>query len=530
MGDFLIQNLQVPDKTFSKSEVSTHNKDGDLWVILFNRVYDLSKFANLHPAGRNVLLDYAGQDCTQLFEQFHSETIIHKYHQKLCIGKVQDSDSVQIYSPINEFQNTSSKLGIPYGDPNWCQGFNSPYYNDSHTVFRIEARKFAQEHISPYVDQWDMDKKIPLDVMKTLGHLGCFAVIIGKPFPKKYFKSDTILGVDVDKLDYFHELVLIEESMKGLSNGVIWGFGSIAIALPPLLNYGSEFLKDKYVSQVLYGEKIISLAVTEPWAGSDVAGIQTTATLTEDGKFYIVNGMKKFITSGAYADIFTTAVRTDEDKYFGVSLLIIEKSMPGVKTRPMNMQGAWGSGTGFIVFENVKVPVENLIGDEGSAFLYIMNNFNHERFQVTIECLGASRLMVEECMRYAHNRNAFGKKLIDQPVIKQKLAYMIKETESLQAWLEQIAYNLQRATEKHNKILAGAIGICKAHSTIVLENILKEAVQIFGGNGYQRGSVGSKVERYYRDMKSLTLGGGAPEIMFDMAIRMSGGLMPRPKI
>jgi alkylation response protein AidB-like acyl-CoA dehydrogenase len=164
----------------------------------------------------------------------------------------------------------------------------------------------------------------------------------------------------------------------------MWGLGAVAIALPPVLKHGSQYLKDKYCGPVLHGDKLIALAVTEPWAGSDVVGIKTTAKLSECGKFYTVNGMKKFITSGAYADYFTTAVRTDEDKYFGVSLLMIDRNMPGVKTRKMNMQGVWGSGTAFIIFENVKVPVENLVGDEGMAFLYIMNNFNHERFQIIV--------------------------------------------------------------------------------------------------------------------------------------------------
>lgn len=163
---------------------------------------------------------------------------------------------------------------------------------------------------------------------------------------------------------------------------------------------------------------MICLAITEPWAGSDVANIQTTATLTEDGKHYIVNGMKKFITTADFADVFTTAVRTGGEGYFGVSLLAIERSMKGVKTRKMNMQGVWGSGTAFVIFDNVKVPVEQLIGDEGMGFLYIMQNFNHERFQIGVKCVGASRGIYEQCMKYAHLRKTFGKPLIEQPVIR----------------------------------------------------------------------------------------------------------------
>jgi len=169
--------------------------------------------------------------------------------------------------------------------------------------------------------------------MAEIGDKGFLALMCGFKWPKEYFPEIIVGGVEIKNKNYFHEAVVIEESVKHASNGLIWGLGSVAIGLPPLYNNGSEELKKKYVEPVLRGKKIIALAVTEPWAGSDVAGIKTTAKLSEDGKHYIVNGMKKFITGGSYADIYTTAVRTDEDKYFGVSMLIIESNLPGVKRR-----------------------------------------------------------------------------------------------------------------------------------------------------------------------------------------------------
>lgn len=176
----------------------------------------------------------------------------------------------------------------------------------------------------------------------------------------------------MDKIDYLHECILIEESVKYSSIGFVWAVGTVSIGLPPLIHNGSDELKDKYVRKVLSGEKIIALAVTEPWAGSDVAGIKTTAKLSDCGKYYIVNGMKKFITTGAFADVITCAVRTGDEGFLGVSLLVIERKMKGVRTRKMNMTGVWGSGTGFIILEDVHVPVENLVGEENLGFLYIM--------------------------------------------------------------------------------------------------------------------------------------------------------------
>lgn len=195
--------------------------------------------------------------------------------------------------------------------------------------------------------------------------------IVGE-IPKKYWPEHNMLGLKIEKADYLHEMICIEESLKYANVGIAWAIGCCAIGLPPVINHGSEWLKDRVVRQVLTGEKLICLAITEPWVGSDVANLKTTAKLSEDGTYYLVNGMKKFITTGAYADIFTVAVRTGDEGFFGVSLLSMERTMPGIKTRAMTMQGVWGSGTSFIIFENVKVPVKHLIGEEGMGFMYIM--------------------------------------------------------------------------------------------------------------------------------------------------------------
>ncbi|KRX03469.1 Cytochrome b5-like heme/steroid binding domain [Pseudocohnilembus persalinus] len=518
--------------SYSQEDVAKHNQYGDLWVIIDNSVYDLSKFADLHPAGRNVLKDYAGQDVTELFKQFHSDSILHKYHEKLCIGTLSDPKPNKVV-PIRELAVNANKLfigdGIPYGDPNWVQGWNNPYYNDSHRKLRIKAREFYQTEVAPFMDQWDMKKVLPKELFKKIADTGLIKFAMGK-WQDKYFPEKKYMGIEIENPDYFHEMILTEETIKYGSIGLAWGIATSTIGLPPIFNHGTDFLQDKYVKQVLNGEKMIALAITEPWAGSDVANLQTTAVLSDDEKYYTVNGMKKFITTGEYADAFTVAVRTGGEGFFGVSLLVIDRNMPGVKTRKMNMGGVWGSGTAFIIFENVKVPAEQLVGDEGLGFMYIMQNFNHERFTLSCKCQAASRLVYEEAFKYAHLRKTFGKRLIDQPVIRQKLANMIKEIESLQAYNELIAYNMNKKDRRLEKTIASAIAIAKSQGVVIFEKMCSEAVQIVGGNGYQRGSVASKIERYYRETKSLTLGGGTPEIMFDMAIRQASKMYPKPKI
>eukprot|EP01125_Pyxidicula_operculata_P017098 TRINITY_DN5952_c0_g1_i3.p1 TRINITY_DN5952_c0_g1~~TRINITY_DN5952_c0_g1_i3.p1 ORF type:complete len:308 (-),score=73.96 TRINITY_DN5952_c0_g1_i3:13-936(-) len=298
--------------------------------------------------------------------------------------------------------------------------------------------------------------------------------------------------------------------------------GGLAIGLPPVLHFGSKYLKDKVVRGCLSGEKIICLAVTEPSAGSDVANIQTEAKKSADGKHYIVNGEKKWITNGIFADFFTVAVRTGGSGMGGVSLLLIEKEFPGVVTRRMDCQGVLSSGTTYITFEDVKVPVENLIGKENQGFMYIMNNFNHERWGMSIQGIRFARVCLEESFRYSFKRKTFGKRLIDHPVIRQKIANMIRQCESVQAWLEQITYQLTQMSHKEANVkLAGSISLLKAQMSVTFEFCAREASQIFGGLSYTKGGQGEKVERLYREVRSYAIPAGSEEIMLDLGVKQA---------
>ena len=178
---------------------------------------------------------------------------------------------------------------------------------------------------------------------------------------------------ELANLDYFHELVLIDELSRCGSGGVLWGmFGGLSIGLPPIMNFGSKYLQDKVVRDCLAGRKFICLGITEPYAGSDVANIRTSAKLSACGKFYVVNGEKKWITNGVFCDYFTVAVRTGGEGAGGISLLLLERGMAGLETKQMKCMGVWPSGTTYITMDEVKVPVENLIGTENQGFKYIM--------------------------------------------------------------------------------------------------------------------------------------------------------------
>jgi alkylation response protein AidB-like acyl-CoA dehydrogenase len=345
--------------------------------------------------------------------------------------------------------------------------------------------------------------------------------VIGGKWPSEY-STNIGGGLTIEQFDPFCELIVCDELSRAGSGGVAWGlFGGMSIGLPPVYKFGSKDLKDRVCGPCLDGSRTICLAITEPDAGSDVAGLKTTAVKSADGKYYIVNGNKKWITNGVFADFFTVAVRTGGEGHGGVSLLVIERG-PGVTTKQMNCQGVWASGTTYISFDDVKVPVENLIGNENEGFKYIMYNFNHERWSICIQATRFARVCLEESMRYAFKRKTFGKLLIEHPVIRLKLAHMARQIEATWAQIENVTYQMCVMDPKdQNKVLGGPIALLKAQSTQVLEFCAREAAQIFGGLAYTRGGQGEKVERIYREVRAYAIPGGSEEIMLDLGIRMA---------
>ena len=296
----------------------------------------------------------------------------------------------------------------------------------------------------PYCFKWDEEKQIPKELFLKAAKAGILQGICGNPW-SKYAERGPVGNINPDEFDGFHEMIICDELSRCGSGGVLWGLiGGLGIGLPPVTHFASEELKKRVVPDCLNGRKNICLAVTEPYAGSDVANLRTEAKKSPCGKFFTVNGEKKWITNGVFADYFTVAVRTGGPGMNGLSLLLIERSMPGVSTRQMLCSGVWASGTSYITFEDVKVPVENLIGQENKGFKCIMYNFNHERMGIVIQANRFARVCFEDAMKYAHKRETFGKKLIDHAVIRNKLAHMARKIEATHAWMESLIYQTQK--------------------------------------------------------------------------------------
>ena len=375
----------------------------------------------------------------------------------------------------------------------------SPFYGPEHEAFRQTVRRFVEREIEPYATAWDEAGEFPRELYVKAAAVG----LLGLGFPEEYG------GVPCDR---FMRIVATQEFARCGSGGVAAGLFSHTIGAPPIVKRGSSELKARVLPAVLSGQKISALAITEPSGGSDVANLQTRAR--RDGDFYIVDGSKTFITSGMRADFLTVAVRTGGPGAGGVSLLLIEGDTPGLQRTSLKKMGWWASDTATLYFENCRVPAANLIGGENSGFRTIMLNFNDERLHMAASSTAFARVCLDEAITWAKERKTFGKPLTQHQVIRHKLVDMAMRIEASQAMLEMLTWRLEQGDDPIAEIC-----MLKNQATTTLAFCASEAVQIFGGAGFMRGA---KVERIYREVKVNAIGGGAEEIMKDLASRQMG--------
>ncbi|KWU43590.1 acyl-CoA dehydrogenase NM domain-like protein [Rhodotorula sp. JG-1b] len=517
--------LTVPDtaakkdslKQFSVDEVKQHNKEDDLWIIIDSAVYDLSKFVDLHPGGSHVLMQVAGQDATEAFFGMHRSDVLTKYGRYL-IGTVSGQ------KPTHVLPTPGTLSPVPYAEAMWLtEGYKSPYYNDSHRRLQKFIREFNDEYVRPDAQLHELDGKRPTPALiQKMGDLKINHMRMG---PSKVLHGlDLPGGIKGEDFDYFHELVITQEFSRCGARGYMDGFqGGMVIGLPPVMNFGSKKLQQEIIPEVLAGRKWISLAVTEAFAGSDVAGLRTTAKKTEDGKHYIISGTKKWITNGHFSDYFSVAVNTGN----GLSMILVPRG-EGVETKLIKTSYSTTAGTAYITFDNVKVPVENLLGQEGKGLFVVLSNFNHERWTMCCGSIAGSRMIAEECFKWIHQRKAFGKPLVDLAVLRAKMANMFARIEALQAWLENITYQMCHMTyAQQADLLAGQIGLLKQQCTRVAGEVADDATQIFGGRGLTQSGMGIFIERFQRTQKFDALLGGAEEVLADLGVRQASRKMPK---
>jgi len=378
------------------------------------------------------------------------------------------------------------------------------FETEEHAALRAQIRRFAERAIAPQSAAWEEAEEFP----RTLYDEAAAAGILSIGYPEEYGGAGG---------DLTHGIVAAEALILfGRSVGTAVGLGSHAIALPLILRLGTQQQKQRLVPKVLTGEKIAALAITEPGAGSDVAGITTRAV--RDGDHYVVNGSKTFITSGCRADIVVLAVRTETDvakRHMGLSLLVVERGTSGfTASRKLRKTGWWASDTAELLLEDCRVPVKNRLGEEGSGFFSILQNFAAERLLLAAQCVAVAQLAYDESVAYARARRAFGKPLSGFQVLRHKLADMATRLIAARALVGDIAA----------RTVAGSTGMsevamCKNAASDMCSFVCDQAVQIHGGAGYMRETL---VERLNRDARLFPIGGGTREIMNEIIAQAEG--------
>ena len=373
------------------------------------------------------------------------------------------------------------------------------YFTEEHQIFRASVRKFVEREIRPHIDRWEDEELFPVELYGKAVEAG----LLGLEYPEAYG------GTPCDK---FMNVAYTEEMIRCGSVGLVAGLGSYSIAMPPVLNMGTEEQKQKFLVPVLKGEKIAALGITEPNAGSDVANIRTRAV--REGDHYVVNGAKTFITSGCRAHFITTAVRTGGPGYKGISLLMIDSATPGFSVAKKIRKMGWNaSDTAELSFEDCRVPAENILGGEGQGFLGIMINFQNERLALAVMAHAVAELALEESVKYAKTREVFGRTLSGFQVTRHKLVDMATRIEAAKQFNYRVAAKMEAGLDAIRDV-----SMAKNFACEVCDRVVFDAVQIHGGYGYAREYL---VERLYRDSRILSIGGGATEIMKEIISKVS---------
>jgi acyl-CoA dehydrogenase len=375
-----------------------------------------------------------------------------------------------------------------------------------HTPEREQLRKtvrsFAEREVLPHVDEWERSGELPRDLHLKAGEAG----LLGAGFP------EAVGGGGGDGAD---AVVICEElHYAGSPGGVFASLFTCSIAVPHMIASGDERLIETYVRPTLRGEKIGSLAITEPGGGSDVGHLTTKAV--RDGNDYIVNGAKTYITSGVRADYVVTAVRTGGPGAAGISLIVVDKGTPGFQvTRKLDKMGWRSSDTAELSYSDVRVPAENLIGAENSGFLQIAGAFVAERVGLAVQAYASAQRCLDLTVDWCRNRETFGRPLISRQQVQNTLTEMARRVDVARVYTRNVA---ERQLLGEKNLIAE---VCFAKNTAVEagEWVANQAVQLFGGMGYM---AESEVERQYRDMRILGIGGGTTEILTSLAAKTLG--------
>ena len=377
----------------------------------------------------------------------------------------------------------------------------NPFDTAERIAFRNTLKEFVSKEMTPFANQWDEEGKIPWELHQKVGALGVWGFGIEEQFGG--------LGMD----DCFMRAIFNEEFAMCGSGGITAAMNGRMISVEPIQRLASDEIKARALPEIVSGRKGSSLGMTEPSGGSDVAAMKTTAR--RDGNHFLINGSKSFITGGMTSDYFVIGARTGEEGLSGISLFFVDSDTPGFERVSLEKKmGWWCSDQATLYFNDVRVPAENLMGEENKGFISIMENFNYERLSMASGVLGMMKVCLNESISWAKERKTFGEPLISRQVIRHKIADMSAKIDALEAYINQVCWLLNSGEKP-----IAEISKLKFFSTKALEFCASEAMQIMGGAGYLRGN---PIERIYREVKVMAIGGGSEEIMRDLAVKQMG--------
>ncbi|AQG79956.1 acyl-CoA dehydrogenase [Spirosoma montaniterrae] len=377
----------------------------------------------------------------------------------------------------------------------------SLYFTDEHELFRQSVRQFIQKEVVPHTEEWEANRRIPVSIFQRMGELG----YLGLPFPE---------AVGGTGADFWYSVVFLEE----LARCGMGGFTTAVsvheyMAVNHIFKTGSNLLKEKYLRPAIAGEKVAALAITEPDAGSDVSAIRTTALRTDTGDEFIINGAKTFISNGTYGDFVTLVVKTKAEAGMnGISLVVVDLDSPGITRTKLNKIGWHSSDTAEIRFDDVRVPVENLIGQENMGFYYLMESLQLERLVAAVMAVSGAQLALDWTLQYLNEREAFGKKIGKFQAIRHKIADVATEIEMARQFVYHTCWLFTQG-----EVVVKECSMAKLATSEMQKRVVDTCLQFFGGYGYIEDY---PIARAYRDARVGTIAGGSSEIMREIIAKI----------
>ena len=371
---------------------------------------------------------------------------------------------------------------------------DSLYFNEEHKLFQESLREFFNKEVIPNISQWEKDEKVDHGILRKMGEMG----FLGLEVEEKYGGMG---------LDFMYSTILCEELGRTGSPA----FSTVVsahsyLAMNYLVHAGDTFIKEKYLAPSVSGEKIGALAMTESYAGSDLKAIRTTAV--KDGDHYFVNGSKTFISNGHYGQYMVTAVKTGE----GISMLVIDTDLPGVTTSKLDKVGIRSSDTAEVAFDNVRVPVTNLLGEEGRGFYYMMESLQVERLSLVVANIGLLEYTLDITLQYISERKAFGKTLNQMQVLRHRIADMASDIEAWKSFTYHTCYRHSKGEH-----VVKECSMLKLKTSDLLNDVVYKCLQMFGGYGFMEEYT---IGRLHRDVRVIPIYGGTSEIMKEIIAKM----------